>query len=119
MKIPVTIDVDMLELWGAVWGSDGAGINYWCSKIRDIDGGDIALWVGEDMDPNPQPFTIYDHEADEWYDVSLLNLANGYARALNEGARHCGTYSLSMDDPDSCFGDIVLQYAVFGEMIYG
>lgn len=117
--IPVVIDVNINDLWSAIWGSDGAGSNYWCSKIRTIDGKGIDLWIGEDLDPNPQDFTIYDHEQEIWYDVSLVQLANGYARALNNGSRHCGTYSLSLEDPDSCFGDIVLQHAVFGEMIYG
>jgi hypothetical protein len=58
-------------------------------------------------------------EAEEWHDVSLKQLANGYARALNNGVKHCGGYALDTEDPDSCFGDIVLQHAVFGEMIYG
>lgn len=118
-KITITIDVNTHDLWSAVWSADGAGSNYWCSKIRTIDGGDIALWVGEDMEPNPQDFTIYDHEADEWYDVSLIQLANGYAKALSSGQTHCGDYPLDINDPDGCFGDIVLQHAVFGEMIYG
>jgi hypothetical protein len=117
MKIPVTIDIDMLKLWEAVWGSDGAGSTYWCSEIRDIDGESIHLWTPE-WKPNPQDFCVYDHEAEEWHDVSLKQLANGYAKALNESAGHCGT-RLDIEDPDACVGDIILQYAVFGELTYG
>lgn len=117
-KITITIDVNTHDLWSAVWTSDGSGSAYWCSKIRTIDGKGIDLWT-DDLDPNPQDFTIYDHEQDEWYDISLVQLANGYAKALSTGCNHCGDYPLDLNDPDACFGDIVLQHAVFGEMIYG
>lgn len=117
-KITITIDVNTHDLWSAVWTSDGSGSAYWCSKIRTIDGKGIDLWT-DDLDPNPQDFTIYDHEQDEWHDISLVQLANGYAKALSTGCNHCGDYPLDLNDPDACFGDIVLQHAVFGEMIYG
>lgn len=116
--IQITISVNTHDLWSAVWTSDGSGSAYWCSKIRTIDGKGIDLWT-DDLDPNPQDFTIYDHEQDEWHDISLVQLANGYAKALSTGCNHCGDYPLDLNDPDACFGDIVLQHAVFGEMIYG
>ncbi len=118
MKIPVTIDVNMHDLWNAIWGSDGAGITYWCSALRDIDGEELHLWTPE-YEPNPQPFCLYDSEEEEWHEISLVQLANAYAKALNSGVYHCRTYPLDINDPDACFGDIVLQHAVFGEMIYG
>lgn len=118
MKIPVIMNVDMSELWGSVWGSDGAGSSYWCSEIRTIDQKPIDLWT-KTLDPNPQDFSIYDYQEDQWHDISLHNLAQAYANALNDNAGHCGGHTLDIQDPDACFGDIVLQYAVFGEMIYG
>jgi hypothetical protein len=124
-KFEVTTSIDMSDLWEAVWGSDGSGVTYWCTKIRKPDGGDIDLWVNNEAGElvgNPQDFMLqsYDesHDDYEWHTITLRQLADAYGKALNNGETHCGV-SLSFDDSDACFGDIVLQYACFGEMIYG
>ena len=116
--IEVSVQVSVSELWDAVWGSDGAGMTYWATDIRQIDGKPISLWTKPDFEPNPQDFKIYDQEQDLWHTVTLDQLAQGYQKALNAGQHHCGNYALSLDDPDACFGDLVIQYAVFGELTY-
>ena len=120
-----TINVDVVDLWEAVWGSDGSGILYWCDTVRDINGSSIALWrespsgyiVG-----NPQDFMLreFDESQDEyhWHKITMGDLVDAYGKALAAGERHCGV-GLNVDDSDECFGDIVLQYACFGEMVYG
>ena len=124
-KFEVTTTVDIMDLWEAIWGSDGSGVTYWCQKVRDADKNSIDLWVNDDKDSlvgNPQDFMLqsYDEGEDEltWHTITLQHLAESYAKALSNGETHCGV-SLSFDDADACFGDIVLQYACFGEMIYG
>ena len=118
-----TIDVNMMDLWEAIWSSDGSGITYWASAIRDSDGKGINLWT-EDAEGhlvgNPQCFRIFIDDEEEWRDVTLEDLARGYAIAVKENAKHCGSYSVAdLSDPDECTGDTLLQYAVFGELIYG
>jgi hypothetical protein len=124
-KFEVTTTIDMSELWEAVWGSDGAGIIYWCEMIRDANKGSIDLWVNNEAGElvgNPQDFMLqsYDESDGEvtWHSITLRQLADAYGKALSAGETHCGE-SLSMADADACFGDIVLQYACFGEMLYG
>jgi hypothetical protein len=117
----ITIDIDEVKLWEAVWGSDGSGVTYWCSHIRQPDGSDIDLWVNDEngqLVGNPQDMKLRDAEDGTWHTVTLAQLVEAYGKALSNGETHCGV-SLSLDDSDECFGDIVLQYAVFGEMIYG
>ena len=124
-KFNVTTTIDMSELWEAIWGSDGSGVTYWCDKIRKPDGGDIDIWVNNEAGElvgNPQDFMlqVFDesHGDTEWHTVTLQQLADAYAKALSAGETHCGE-GLSLADADECLGDIVLQYACFGEMIYG
>jgi len=111
------------ELWEAVWGCDGAGMVYWCSKIRTPEGKDIYLFLnkGDDFVPNPQPVKIYDTTGvtPKTYVVTVEDLRRGYELALKAGQTHCGGYPLEIDDADSCFGDMVIQYAIFNELIYG
>jgi hypothetical protein len=115
-KIETTVDIN--ELWEAVWGSDGIGMD-WCSAVRTIDKKGIKLWT-DDFEPNPQDFRVYDQYEEKWIDITLEQLVKGYQQALQEKATHCGDYLVAnLDDPDACTGDILLQYAAFGELIYG
>jgi len=120
MNINMDIPVDLVDLWEKVWGSDGAGITYWCDMIRQPDGSDIDLWVkGEDgyLVGNPQDFKLHLAEEDEWKTITLRELAAAYLKAKYAGVTHCGGDSL--DDDDACVGDLILQYALFNEIIYG
>jgi hypothetical protein len=119
----ITKEVSFLELWEAIWGSDGSGIVYWASKIRKPDGSDIDLWVkGADgrLVGNPQDFKVYDFEEEKWHACSLEQLAKGYELAVNQNLRHCGgSITADLDDADECSGDQIIQMAIFGELIYG
>lgn len=122
--ITITKEVSYDDLWEAIWGSDGTGISYWCSKIRKLDGSGIDLWLkgeGEhDLVPNPQDFMLYDMEEEKWHTILLADLANAYRKAYEDKLRHCGTCDVAdLDDPDACTGDILLQLAIFGEVVYG
>ena len=109
-------------LWEAVFGSDGAGQVYWSSMIRNAEGQDIDLWITNaegELVGNPQDFKVYEDEEDKWHTVTLEDLRAGFEKALNEGNTHCGGHALDIEDADACFGDIVVQYATFGELVYG
>jgi hypothetical protein len=110
------------ELWEAVFGSEGAGMVHWSTEIRNAEGQDIDLWItnaeGETVG-NPQDFKVLEDEEDKWHTVTLEDLRAGFEKALNAGQTHCGGNALDLEDSDACIGDFVIQYAVFGELIYG
>lgn len=115
-----SIDVDVNELWSAIWCTDGSGIRYWTDAVRDVDGNPISLWTGEDLSPNPQDFRLFIDDDQDWRTVTIADLVRGYGIAVQNNAHHCGGYLVAdLDDPDECTGDTLLQYAVFGELIYG
>lgn len=119
VTVETQVDVNIKDVWEMLWGCDGAGVAYWVSKVRDIDGGGFHAWVKNDagdLVANPHPFVVWDDEG-EWHSVSLEKLAKGYAQARAEGVTHCG--GCGFDDADACVEDIILQYAIFGEMVYG
>ncbi len=123
-QVVVTKEVSYDALWEAVWGSDGSGIVYWASKIRKPDGSDIDLWVKGDEEhsllPNPQDFKVYDDYEEKWLPCSLEQLGKGYEIAMATNATHCGgCLTADLDDPDECSGDQIIQFAIFGKLIYG
>jgi hypothetical protein len=109
------------QLWEAVFGSDGAGIVYWSPKIRKQNGKGIDLWktVDGELQPNPQDFKIWDIEENKWHFVTVEDLRTGFEKALKANQTHCGGYPLDLEDYDACFCDMVMQYAIFGELVYG
>ena len=119
LTITKTFTVD--QLWEAIWGCDGTGITYWCNKIRKPNEEGVDLWKFEDnkVTPNPQAIRIYDYIEETSYVVEIEDLRRGYELAMKAGQTHCSYYPLDIDDYDDCFGDIVLQYAIFGKLIYG
>ncbi len=119
MKVSVEKTFTVGELWEAVFGSDGAGMVYWANKIRKPNGKGINIWKGKDFEPNPQDFKVWDLYESKWHEVSLENLRYGYELAIKEGQTHCGGYKLDIEDSDACFGDMVIQYAIFEKLVYG
>ena len=52
--------------------------------------------------------------------VTVEDLAKAYSQILSEGKYHCGQpVSSDVSDWDACVSDYVLQYALFGKLIYG
>lgn len=52
--------------------------------------------------------------------LTTADLARGLSKAIESGARHCGSYiNLDYDEWDACVGTAILQFALFGEEIYG
>ena len=111
----IETEVSYQELWDAIWGSDGSGMTYWCSHIRKADGGDIDLWGAEPVD-----FKVYDTEEEKWHTCTLEQLAEGYRKAVATKQSHCGHYSVAdLEESDACTGDLIVQLAIFGEIVYG
>jgi hypothetical protein len=115
--------VSYLDLWEAIWGSDGTGITYWCDRLRKPNNQGIDLWTKTEdgnLVGNPQNFKLHDYQEEKWHTVTLEDLAKGYRLALEHKSTHCGHYSVTdLDEADACTGDIILQYAIFGEVVYG
>lgn len=111
ITIPLTIDAD--EVWSDIFGS-GWEYSDWFVGVKYHDGGDWDI---------PSNITIrhWDPETEGERvistDLSVKQVLEAYAKLLSERYTHCGNCAL--DDPDACTSDAVLQYAVYGEFIYG
>lgn len=121
MLIETRVQVDERDVWERVWGNDGQGFSYWLGKARALDGGDLDYYLNRDAPVdewvlNPQDFRLWTDDGDE-HIVTLYALCKAFADLQAEGWTHCGNYPLS--EHDSCVEDAIVQYAVFGELVYG
>ena len=51
--------------------------------------------------------------------ISTKKLCEAYVSLLVNGATHCFGHNLNVENYDSCFGDLVLQHALFNEIVFG
>ncbi len=103
------------------------GITYWCCKAvvgEDEYYGEYA----SDQISRGGTLILYDTEEDERYTLTLEKLINGIAKACDEGyGDFCDIAedgksldnNVEMSRLDSIAADIIIQYALFGEIVYG
>ena len=117
--ISLSVDVNVSDVFKAVL--EGR-ISYWANELSltpDLSNADI--WDNNKV----ADITISYYEND--YDENSLltktitpeQLCKSYLDLLLKGQSHCGDYRLNAEDYDSCFGDLVIQNAMFGEIVYG
>lgn len=104
--------MDREELWSEVLGSNYEAVSDWIVREQYIDGdwetpGTIQI-TAEDPEEESNTITV-GIDADDLYRAYEIALENEY--------HHCGR-ALDEQDFDACAGDIVLQVAVYGEVVF-
>jgi len=99
------------ELWEAIVGCDFTTSRYWVSSFN-LD------WEDEWSSFPVTHLSKEDEGEQVTTTVTKEMLLSGLEKMLNAKQTHCGSYPMDYEDYDACFGDFVLQYAIFGEMIY-
>lgn len=53
-------------------------------------------------------------------ELTTTDLARGLSMAISAGANHCGEdITVDFDEWDACVGTAILQFALFGEEVFG
>lgn len=88
------------------------GISYWCSRAKVKDGDYRGSEYASGVISRGGTLVLKDFEQEVEYDLDATMLAKGIRMAAN----HNG---FTFDDYDAADADNVIQYAVFGELVYG
>ncbi len=119
MKIKVTgEDVDDI-MTGALEG----GISYWCDKTEPI-GDCLGRYASEQISRGGK-LLLFDFEAGEKHCLDLEKLLNGIKLwAMNPVGCNCleqadGKLVMDCGNADAIVCDAIVQYALFGDVIYG
>lgn len=102
-------------------GALEGGINYWCSAC--VVDGDYLGEFASDQISRGGTFKLFDTEEDKWYRLDKDHLLWGISRAIRDGyikqalVPRNGTIDTGMCDAIVC--DIIFQYALFGDIVYG
>jgi len=112
-KILLKYEIDDEELWSAVCGSAWEMNSWWWAA--EYEGGDwdepCTLWVA-----------IANPDSDHWFEDGVTTATitlDDIVRAIEELFDHAVVmHCLREMDFDSSYGDVVMQQAIFGDVIY-
>lgn len=92
------------------------GINYWCGDIDTSEGYDhitaTKAFAMEALDK----IRLYDQESERWVELTQERMRRGLRLMAKNSPRH---FDNMFDDPDAETSDVLIQYAVFGKVVYG
>lgn len=119
--IEIKKDITEKEVWGIIVTAFEGGINYWCGHVE---------WDEEKYPkPKDEPIStfctklllddvtlqLFDAEQDdEIYELTLTRLLKGIAQNYLERPHDC-----DLKNYDANTADCIIQYAIFGEVVYG
>lgn len=120
-KSEQTITLDLGQVWEDVCGNFFSEANYWLEsyKFENIDKTkENPKWSKDAWNPDYAVTLTFD-EVDGVTSKRLtaVDFATAYAKLTFENWAHCG--GSTIDDPDACVVDAVLQHAIFGEEVFG
>lgn len=111
MTVIIKREMDDVEFWSSIMGSSEFPHEWWL-KIKyhgetdwDKPGTVTVTALGEDNEPVAKTLTIDD-------------LVSAYEAVIDKQYHHCGM-KVDIDNMDDCSSDMVLQMAVFGDVICG
>jgi hypothetical protein len=109
--VTVPYKIDGLEFWSSILGSTEFQAEWWVRVKYEGD----AEWnvpgvvhitaLNGDNEPTTKSLTLGD-------------LVLAYTHVIDKEYHHCGA-PVNIEDMDECASDMVLQVAMFGEVIYG
>lgn len=98
------------------------GINYWCASAEIREEDYLGEYAHEQISRGGS-LSLYDAEDDMTYTLTLDDFLRGFALACKNGYGDTGEWIID-NKVDACnidaeAADIIVQYALFGDIVYG
>ncbi len=96
------------------------GITYWCCKAEVVEDDYYGEYASEQISRDGS-LRLYDCEEDETYILTLYKLLKGIGLAIEDGFGYDWFDGDCLDccQIDGDAADVIIQYALFGEVVYG
>ncbi len=123
LKVEMEIVLSQEDIDDIMCGALEGGITYWCGKAEVV--GDYLGEYGHEQIARGGQLKLYDSEEDEVYDLDLEKLLNGIKLwAKDPVGCNCleqidGHLEFDCCNADAEVCDAIIQYALFGEVVYG
>ena len=123
LKVELVVEVTDEDIDDLMCGALEGGINYWCNEAEVV-GDYLGEYASEQISRGGQ-LKLYDCEDDEVYELDKEKFLKGLEMYIkNPTADNIleqidGVMKLDCCNADAYVCDAIIQYALFGEVIYG
>ena len=96
------------------------GITYWCDKVEVVENRYYGEWAHEQISRGGN-LKIHDFEDNEEHFIGLDDFIEGMALALKDGYGENWFVNGALDGSqiDAEMADVIIQFAIWGEVVYG
>ena len=97
------------------------GITYWCGNAEVV--GEYLGEFASEQISRGGTIKLHDYEEDEIYELNIEKFINGFKLWIQNGDDEYGALNadgtVDTSEIDAIMADMIIQYAIFGEVIYG
>lgn len=98
------------------------GINYWCSEAEVVEERRCGDW-GHEQIARGGALILHDAESDNKWTLDMEKFTQGFRLWLENGDDRYGAVSgdgtVNTGEIDGEMADLIIQYALFGEVVFG
>ena len=98
------------------------GISYWCSEDEVVEDRRCADWGNEQI-ARGGALVLHDAESDDKWELNIEKFTQGFRLWLENGDDRYGAVSgdgtVDTCEIDGEMADLIVQYALFGEVVFG
>jgi len=122
ISVERTVKVTQQDIDDIMVGALEGGINYWCSEAEVVEDKRCADW-GHEQIARGGALILHDTESNDKWELTLEKFLNGVKLWLQNGDDRYGALqkdgTLDTCEIDGEMADMIVQYAIFGEVQFG
>lgn len=112
-QVNIKVRITNQQIDDIITTSFEGGSNYWIGRVvLEKPGRKETEWASEAVAVGGV-LKLWDYEEEKWHQLDKAKFLNGYAMAKSDAR------GFDLDNYDGDDADRVIQYAVFGKLIYG
>lgn len=121
VKVEIRVELTQQDIDDIMVAALEGGINYWCDEAA-VEGGEYLGKYASDQISRGGTLLLHDTDEDAYRKLDLEKLLKGFKLWLENGGDQYGAvqgHEVDCCNIDAGCADEIVQYALFGEVVYG
>lgn len=121
VRAEINIELTQQDIDDIMVGALEGGINYWCDEAA-VEGGEYLGKYASDQISRGGTLLLHDTDEDAYRKLDLEKFLKGFKLWLENGGDQYGAvqgHEVDCCNIDAGCADEIVQYALFGEVVYG
>ena len=121
VKVEIRVELTQQDIDDIMVAALEGGINYWCDEAA-VEGGEYLGKYASDQISRCGTLLLHDTDEDAYRKLDLEKFLKGFKLWLENGGDQYGAvqgHEVDCCNIDAGCADEIVQYALFGEVVYG